>query len=92
MVRPQRRIDAETVRRTADYAGLELDDDRVEIELGRLRDIVASVREWESAKLGFWFDHATGTFGHAPNVYQYRIPWEYPTALTKNRVVENRSD
>jgi hypothetical protein len=92
MPRPARRIDAETIRRTSDYAGLQLDEDRVEFELGRLRDIVASVREWESAKLGFWFDHETGTFGHAANVYQYRIPWEYPTPLTKHRVVETRSD
>jgi hypothetical protein len=89
MSRRERNIDAETIRRTAAHAGLHLDEDRVQMHLGPVQNIVRSVREWEAARLGFWFDHESGTFGFAPSVKQYRIPWEYPTPLTKQRVVSN---
>jgi hypothetical protein len=57
------------------------------MHVGPLQDIVRSIREWEAARLGFWFDYEAGTFGYAPSVKQYRIPWEYPTPLTKQRAV-----
>ena len=87
MARPHRSIDAETVRGLARYAGLPLDPERVDGQLQHINVFLGFLEEWESVRLGYWFEE-DGTFGHAGMVSQYRVPWAYPTRLTKDRAVD----
>ena len=92
MARPERTIDAETVRRLAQYAGLPLPEDRVQVQLEFLKEQLASLREWEENEcLGFRFEN--GDFSFVRPAVIFRNPWEVPVPINKNRATapEGRS-
>ena len=63
MTRPERRIDAETVRRLAEYAGLPLPEERVQAHVERLNAFVLpGLESRERERLGFWFEEGRLTF------------------------------
>ena len=90
MPRPERKVDAETVRRLAEYAGLPLSNDRVELQLGFLKDQLQMMKEWENLRLGFWFEGGRLSLVKPPVVY--RPPWEVPVPINKHRVVSTTEE
>lgn len=86
--RPDRQVDAAAVRALARYAGLPLNEDRLESHAADLAQIVAPLREWEGLRLGFRFEQRR--FSYVPILAQQRPEWRRPTRLTKGRMVVER--
>lgn len=71
--RPEREIDAATVKQLANYAGLPVDDGHAQQLANFLHEHLAAVRSWEQIVLGF--DFASGRHPAVRPSMTNRVPW-----------------
>jgi hypothetical protein len=74
--RPARRVDAETVKHLAAYAGLPLTEERAQLHAGLLNELVMPALDaFERERLGFWFEDRHLTFVRPAIVPDLREPY-----------------
>lgn len=71
--RPERSASEATVRELVNYSGYPLAHDRVEMELGGIKQLLDITREWDGLPLAYHFNN--GEFGNAPIEAQYWATW-----------------
>jgi hypothetical protein len=72
--RPSRSATAETVRELASYSGYPLAEDRIDLHVTGVNQILDIVKEWEQLPLAYRFEES-GEFGNAPIEAQYWATW-----------------
>ncbi len=78
-------VDAELVRRLAEYADVPIEPDRLDMIAEGLEQFVALSRSWSDLALAFRFQD--GVFSYTQWPMQFRPAWDEPTALNKFRVL-----
>jgi hypothetical protein len=81
--RPTRSASETTVRELVQYSGYPLESDRVELELGGIKQLLEITSEWDGLPLAYRF--SDGEFGNAPIEAQYWATWRSSRQLERDK-------